>query len=97
MDCNQKSKLMTKIDRKASTMRALGKDDGSETLDGSDSLVTAHLDKTLFAGKKDNHLGTSHGCAIDKRFCATIHAKPKISTCKVDVTMECLSNIFLTN
>ena len=64
-DGNQKSTLITKIDRKASMMRGFSKEDDSETLDGSYSLVTSHLDKTLFGGKKDNHLGTSNGFVID--------------------------------
>ena len=45
MKDEQKSALIIKIDMNASVMRRLGKYDDTETLNGSDSLVTAHLEK----------------------------------------------------
>ena len=78
-------------------MRGFSKDDDSETLDRSDSLVTEYLDKTLFGGKKDNHLGTSYGWAIDKNLSAKICIKLKRWAFKVNLIMKCMSNIFLPN
>ena len=69
-------------------MRGFGKDDDSETLDSNDSLVTDYLDKTIFGDKNDNHMGTSHGCTIDNKFCATINVKLKRSVCNVNVIMK---------
>ena len=71
-DSNQTSTFITKIDMKASAMRRFGKGDDSDTLNGSDSMVTSQFDKMIFEDKNDNDLGTSYRRVINEKFGATI-------------------------